>query len=68
VQLFQNEVPAAKAVDLYQASRAKSGRVSLGMMELEEGKNNLMLKLPGKNEKAAGLALDLIQIICRKVQ
>ncbi len=68
VQLFQNEAPVAKAADLYQASRAKSGRVSLGMMELEEGKNNLMLKLPGKNEKAAGLALDLIQIICRKAQ
>jgi hypothetical protein len=66
VQLFQNEVPVAPPVDFYQESRAKSGRVKLGVLALEEGSNNLMFKLIGKNEKASGLGLDLVQIICVK--
>ena len=67
VQLFQNEVPVAPPADFYQESRAKSGRVKLGVLALEEGANNLMLKLVGKNDKASGLELDLVQIICVKV-
>ena len=66
VQLFQNEVPVAAPADFYQESRAKSGRVKLGVLTLEEGGNNLMLKLVGQHEKASGLGLDLVQIICVK--
>ena len=64
VQLFQNENPVAPAADLYSEKSAKSGRVPLGRLRLDEGKNNLMFKLVGKNEKSSGLGLDLISVIC----
>jgi hypothetical protein len=51
-------------VDLYGENPAKSGRVLLGRLELTEGKNALMLKLAGKNEKSSGLGLDLVNLIC----
>jgi hypothetical protein len=66
VQLFQNEIPVAPPVDLYAEQRAKSGRLSLGKLTLAEGRNNLMLKLVGKNEKATNLSIDLIQIVCSR--
>ena len=68
VQLFQNENEVGPPVDLYAETPAKSGRLRLGELELPEGKNNLMFKLVGKNEKSAGLGLDLIQVICVRVQ
>ncbi|HWQ90339.1 MAG TPA: hypothetical protein VN673_01615, partial [Clostridia bacterium] len=64
VQLFQNENPVGEAVDLYAAEPDLSGRLLLGTLRLEEGKNNLMFKLVGKHEKASGLGLDLINVIC----
>jgi hypothetical protein len=64
VQLFQNENPVAEPVDLYAESPGKSGRLRLGELELNEGRNNLMFKLVGKNEKSSGLGLDLIEVIC----
>ena len=64
VQLFRNENPVAEPVDLYGENPAKSGRVLLGRLELTEGKNALMLKLAGKNEKSSGLGLDLVNLIC----
>jgi hypothetical protein len=63
VQLFQNEVPQAPPVDFYAEARAKSARVSLGKLELVEGKNNVMLKLPAKHGQASGFALDLVQLV-----
>ncbi|HYG33408.1 MAG TPA: glycoside hydrolase family 172 protein [Clostridia bacterium] len=68
VQLFQNENPVADAVDLYAEKPVKSGRLLMGKLELAEGKNNLMFKLVGKNEKSTGLGLDLIQVICVREQ
>ena len=67
VQLFQNEVPVNAPVDLYQEARAKSGRIKLGTLTLEEGNHNLMFKLVGKPEQASAFALDLVQVICSKV-
>lgn len=64
VQLFQNENPVADPVDLYAESTTRSGRLLMGKLNLAEGKNSLMLKLVGKNEKSTGLGLDLVQIIC----
>lgn len=66
VQLFKNEVAVAPAADFYRETRALSGRVKIGALDLEEGNNNLMLKLVGKHEKSTGLALDLVQIVCVK--
>ena len=64
IQLFQNENPCAEPVDLYAAQPAKSGRLTLGKLELAEGKNPVMIKLVGKNDQSSGLGLDLIQVIC----
>jgi hypothetical protein len=64
VQLFQNENPVAEPVDLYAEQPAKSGRVLLGRLRLAEGPNHLMFKLVGRNEKSAGLGLDLISTVC----
>jgi hypothetical protein len=64
VQLFQNENPVADPVDLYAEERVKSDRVLLGRLELNAGRNNLMFKLVGKHEKATGLGLDLVNIVC----
>jgi hypothetical protein len=64
VQLFQNENPVAEPVDLYAEKPAKSGRLLLGHLDLAEGRNNLMLKLVGRNERSSGLGLDLIEVVC----
>jgi hypothetical protein len=64
VQLFHNENPVGQPGDLYSAEAAKSGRVLLGHLDLNQGANNLMLKLVGKNEQSTGLGLDLIQVVC----
>jgi hypothetical protein len=64
IQLFQNENPVADPVDFYAETPAKTGRVFMGQLELAEGRNNLMFKLVGKNEKSTGLGFDLIQVIC----
>jgi hypothetical protein len=64
VQLFQNENSVSEPVDLYAETPAKSERLLLGKLDLDEGKNNLMFKLVDKNEKSTGLGLDLIQTIC----
>jgi hypothetical protein len=64
VQLCQNEIPAGAPVNLQAENRARSGRVSLGKLELIEGKNNLMLKVISQDPKPTRLAFDLIELIC----
>ncbi|MBM3881364.1 MAG: DUF2961 domain-containing protein [Verrucomicrobia bacterium] len=68
VQLFQNENPVAPSADLYAPEMAPSGRLFLGQLDLAAGHNNLMFKLVGKHPDASGLGLDLILIICVRVQ
>ena len=68
VQLFQNENPIADPVDLYADQPARSGRMLLGRCDLREGKNNVTIKLVGKNEQSSGLGLDLVQLICVREQ
>ncbi|MHB9010081.1 MAG: glycoside hydrolase family 172 protein [Limisphaerales bacterium] len=68
VQLFQDEVPVGEPVDLFAETPARSGRVKLGVREMIAGDNPVMLKLVGKNERAQGLGLDLIQIVCRRLE
>jgi len=64
VQLFRDENPVGDPVDLYAEKATPSGRLLLGRLDLAEGKNNLMFKLVGKNEKSSGLGLDLVSIVC----
>jgi len=62
IQLFRDEAPAGKAVDMYAPQRQRSKLTPLGVLDLDEGPVNLMLKLVGKNEKSKGLGFDLIAI------
>lgn len=64
IQLFQNENAIGPVVDLYAETQAKSERLLLGKIAMEEGKNNLMIKLVGKHEKATGLGFDIVHIFC----
>lgn len=64
VQLFQSENPAGERLDLYAAAPVLSERLLLGKLRLEEGKNNLMFKLVGKNPESTGLGLDLVRLVC----
>ena len=67
VQLFRDEVPVGEAVDMFAEEPAKSGKVRLATVPFEKGDNPVMLKLVRKNEKSKALGLDLIQVICERV-
>ncbi|HOW69536.1 MAG TPA: DUF2961 domain-containing protein [Phycisphaerae bacterium] len=66
VQLFGNEAPVGEPVDMYAASRVRSEVIPLGVMDLVEGNNDLMLKLVGKNSSSTGLGIDLVSIVCER--
>lgn len=68
VQLFMDEAPIGKEHDLYSEKREKATNLELAQMNLIEGRNILFFKLTGKNEKSTALALDLIRIICEKIE
>jgi hypothetical protein len=68
VQLFRDEAPVGPALDLYSAERHPANDLYIGTLELEEGPNNLMFKLIGKNDQSQGLGFDLRSIACERVQ
>ncbi|RJP28450.1 MAG: DUF2961 domain-containing protein [Candidatus Omnitrophota bacterium] len=68
VQLFMDEAPVGPEVDMYSAERQTARDEFVGALALEQGPNNLMFKLVGKNEKSGGLGLDLTNIVCEKVK
>ena len=39
----------------------------VGTLNLAQGQNNLLFKLVGKNEKSQELGLDLINIVCERI-
>ncbi len=67
VQLFVDEVPVGPNVDLYSADAKPLRDAYVGTMEMEQGLNNLMFKIVGKNEESKGLGFDLTNIICERV-
>jgi hypothetical protein len=68
VRLFQNEVPAGDAIDLFAAQRSRGPRMSLGKLKVDEGPSTLMLKLVGQNEQATGWGLDLITVRYHRIE
>lgn len=68
VQLFRDEAPVGPAADLYAETRQRAASEDMGTLELAEGPNNLLFKIVGKNEKSQGQGLDLVNIICERVQ
>jgi hypothetical protein len=53
--------------DLCAADRECAQGEYAGTVELAEGPNSLLFKLVGKNAESQGLALDLTNIICERV-
>ena len=68
VQLFLDEAPVGPEVDLYSEQSQPSQIEYIGTLNLEQGPNNLMFKLVGKNEQSQGLGFDLTSIICERVK
>ena len=66
VQLFRDEAPVGPQLDLYSVERKPVKDQYIGTLELEQGPNNLMFKLVGKNEKSEGLGFDLTSIVCER--
>jgi len=67
VQLFMDEAPVGSAADFYAETRQRVPAEDMGTLKLDEGTNNLLFKIVGKNEKSQGQAFDLVNIICEKV-
>ncbi|MHC4085155.1 MAG: glycoside hydrolase family 172 protein [Planctomycetota bacterium] len=67
VQLFMDEASVGPVVDLYSDKRQRGLGEYVGTLDLEEGRNNLLFKLVGKNEKSQGLGLDVTNIICERI-
>ena len=68
VQVFVDEAPAGPEVDLFSEEIKRSEGEYIATLELEQGPNNVMFKLVGKNEKSQGLGFDLRSIICERVK
>ena len=67
VQLFMDEAPVGPVMDLYSEKRQRTLGQEMGTLKLTEGPNNLLFKIVGKNESSQGQALDLVNILCEKV-
>jgi Protein of unknown function (DUF2961) len=67
VQLFRNEVAQGPEADLYASERAKTAELPLGELDLEQGRNDVMIKVVGKDERSSGLGFDVYRLIFRKV-
>jgi hypothetical protein len=67
VQLFHDEAPVGPAVDMYAPKPAQAKDQDMGILDLPEGKSNLLFKLVGKNEQSSNQGLDLVNIVCQRV-
>ena len=67
VQMFMDEAPVGPEVDLYAAERESALGEYVGTLDMAEGPNRLLFKLVGKNAESQDLGLDLINIICERV-
>jgi hypothetical protein len=54
-------------VDLYAEGVSRADGLLLGEVEAQEGNNNLMFSIVGKNNASSALGFDLINIILEKV-
>lgn len=68
VQLFLDETPVGPAVDLYNPEKKPVQGEYIGTIDLEQGNNNLMFKIIGKNEKSSCLGFDMTNIVCERVE
>jgi len=68
VQLFMDEAPVGPIVDMFSDKRERAQEEYVGTLDLNEGQNNLLFKIVGKNKKSGGLGLDLTNIICERLK
>ena len=68
VQLFRDEAPVGPMLDLYSDQSQPATGQYVGTLELEEGSNNLLFKIVGKNDKSKALGFDLTNIVCERVK
>jgi hypothetical protein len=67
VQLYEDESPVGAAVDFSATERKLSEPRLLGELELEEGANNLLIKLTTKPAEGKPVRLDLRELVCERV-
>ena len=67
VQMFVDEAPVGDEVDFYAPKRQPVRSQYICTLDLNEGPNNLLFKLVGSSAESQGLALDLRNIICERI-
>jgi len=67
VQMFVDEAPVGDEVDFYSPARQYAQSQYICTLDLNEGPNNLLFKLVGGHAESQGLALDLRNIICERI-
>ena len=68
VQLAVHDRPWGEKIDLYAAARRKSDALVLGVLDLEAGENEIVLRLVGKNARSSGSGLDLAEIVLEPIR
>ena len=67
VRLLQDASGQDHTVDLYAERPSRADGLLMGEVEAQEGNNNLMFSIVGKNGASSALGFDLISIILEKV-
>jgi hypothetical protein len=67
VRLLQDASGQDHTGDLYAESLSRADGMPMGEVEAQEGNNNLMFSIVGKNSASSALGFDLISIILEKV-
>ncbi|MFH1942496.1 MAG: glycoside hydrolase family 172 protein [bacterium] len=68
VQIFQYDHPVGDSVNLYAENRMVSPLLPLGILKMDEGDNIVFLNLVGKDDRSAGLGLDLVELVFERVK
>ena len=63
IQMFRDEAAVGNEMDLYSKSGAVAKGIPMGKLHFNEGPNQVMFKIVGKNEKSGGLGFDVTNII-----
>jgi len=65
--MFVDEAPVGPEVNFYAPKRQRARSQYICTLDLTEGPNNLLFKLVGSRAESQGLALDLQNIICERI-
>jgi hypothetical protein len=68
VQLYRHEAAVGSEVDLYSEKGEFVKGIKMGRLNFQEGPNQVMFKIVGKNEDSGGLGFDLTNIVFERVE